>query len=112
MRALSTVISDKDTAMKFWRPPRCPRTKGVQLRVLAAESAHRMTGVASFILLANIGDQRLRALHLNFEGGDQRIFGVNDNVSRFPLKFKADRKLHCALPLFNIQKVAQFNWGM
>jgi hypothetical protein len=38
-----------------------------------------MTGVASFILLADIGDQRLRALHLNFEGGDQRIFGVNDN---------------------------------
>ena len=83
-----------------------------QLRVLAAESAHRMTGVASFILLADIGDQRLRALHLNFEGGDQRIFGVNDNVSRFPLKFKADRKLHRALPLFNIQKVAKFNWGM
>ena len=103
-----TVISDKDIAMKFRRTP----AKGVQLRVLAAESAHRMTGVASFILLADIGDQRLRALHLNFEGGDQRIFRVNDNVSRFPLKFKADRKLHCALPLFNIQKIAQFNWRM
>ena len=57
-----------------------------------------MTGVAAFILLADIGDQRFRALHLNFEGGDQRIFGVNDNVSRFPLKFKADRKLHVCSP--------------
>jgi hypothetical protein len=59
-----------------------------------------MTGVASFILLADIGDQGLRALHLNFEGGDQRVFRVDDNVSRFPLKFKANRILHLrALPL-------------
>jgi hypothetical protein len=71
-----------------------------------------MTGVASFILLADVGDQHLRALHLNFEGGDQRIFRVNDNVSRFPFKFKADRKLHLCSPAFNIQKVAEFNWGV
>ena len=32
--------------------------------------------VASFILLADIGDQHLRALHLDFEGGNQRIFCV------------------------------------
>jgi hypothetical protein len=43
-----------------------------------------MTGVAAFILLLDIGDQHLRALHLDFEGGDQRIFCVNDNVFRFP----------------------------
>ena len=59
-----------------------------------------MTGVASFILLADIGDQRLRTLHLNFEGGDQCVFRVNDNVSRFPLKFKANRKLHLCSPDF------------
>jgi hypothetical protein len=71
-----------------------------ELRLLAAESAHRVTGVASFILVADIGDQCLRTLHLNFEGGDQRVFRVNDNVSRFPLKFKANRKLHlCTLPI-------------
>jgi hypothetical protein len=34
-----------------------------------------MTGVASFILLADIGDQRLRTLQLNFEGGNQRLPG-------------------------------------
>jgi hypothetical protein len=58
-----------------------------------------VTGVASFILLADIGDQRLRTLHLNFEGGDQCVFRVNDNVSRFPLKFKANRKLHLCSPV-------------
>ena len=57
-----------------------------ELRTLATESAHRVTGVASFILLA--------------DRGDQRVFRVNDNVSGYPLKFKANRKLHlCALPI-------------
>ena len=70
------------------------------LGVLAAKSAHRVTGVATFILLADIGDQRLWTLHFNLEGGDQRVFRVNDNVSRFPLNFKTNRKLHlCVLPL-------------
>jgi hypothetical protein len=68
-----------------------------------------VTGVASLILLADIGDQRLRPLHLDFERGDQRIFRVNDDMSRFPLKFKADRKLHYALPLSMFQKTAQFS---
>ncbi|MGB6939077.1 MAG: hypothetical protein WBE14_20805, partial [Xanthobacteraceae bacterium] len=35
---------------------RRPSAKDVQLRVLAAESAHRVTGVASFVLLTDIGD--------------------------------------------------------
>ena len=61
------------------------------LSVLAAKSAHRVTGVAPFILLADMGDQRLWTLHLNCEGGDQCVFRVNDNVSRFPLNFKTDR---------------------
>jgi len=39
---------------------------GLYLRVLAAESAHRVTSVASFILLADIGDLRLWALNLDF----------------------------------------------
>ena len=76
------------------------------LRALVAESAHRVTGVASFILLADIGDQRFRALNLNFERGDQRIVRVNDNVSRFPLKSKADRKLHLCSPA-TIEWIAQ-----
>ena len=63
-----------------------------------------MTGVAWFILLTNIGDQNLWALHLDFEGSDQCIFCVNDNVFRFPLKFKADRELHLRSLAFNVQK--------
>jgi len=70
------------------------------LGVLAAKSAHGVTGVATSILLADIGNQRLWTLHFDFEGGDQRVFRVNDNVSRLPLNFKTDRKLHLrALPL-------------
>jgi hypothetical protein len=75
-----------------------------ELTALAAESAHGVTGVASFVLLPDIGDQRFWALHLDFEGGDQGIFRVNDNVSGFSLKFKADRKLHLCPPAFIIQR--------
>ena len=71
-----------------------------KLRILATQPAHGVTGVTSFVLLADIGYQRLQKLHLNLEGGDQRVFSVNDNVSRFLLNFKANRKLHLgALPL-------------
>jgi hypothetical protein len=41
-----------------------------RLRALAAKSVHRVTCVAPFILSANVGDQRLRTLHLDFEGGN------------------------------------------
>jgi hypothetical protein len=68
------------------------------LRALVAQSAHGVTGIASLILLADIGDQRFRALKLNFEGGDQRIVRIDDNVSRFPLKSEADSKLHLCSP--------------
>ena len=71
-----------------------------ELRIFAAELAHGVTGVASFILLADIGDQHLWALYLNFESGDQRVFRVNDDVLRFSLNFKADRKLHPRSPAF------------
>ena len=69
------------------------------LGVLVAKSAHRVTRVATFILLADIGNQRIWTLHFDFKGGDQRVFSVN-NVSRFPLNFITDRKLHLrTLPL-------------
>ena len=46
-----------------------------------------MTGVATFILLADIGNQSLRTLYFDFEGGDQCVFRVNDNVSPFSPEF-------------------------
>ena len=78
------------------------------LGVLAAKSAHGVTGVATFILLADIGNQRFWTLHFDFEGGDQRVFRVNDNVPRFPLNFKTDRKLHLRA-LSHSANVAHFN---
>jgi hypothetical protein len=68
-----------------------------------------LTGVTSFILLADIGGQDLKALHLNFEGGNHRIFGVNDNVSCFSLKFEADGELHVCGG--NLVKIARWRLG-
>jgi hypothetical protein len=78
------------------------------LGVLAAKSAHGVTGVATFILLADIDNQGLWTLHFDFEGGDQRVLRVDDNVSRFPLNFKTDSKVHLR-PLRFQQNVAHFN---
>jgi hypothetical protein len=57
----------------------------------------------------NVGDQRLRMLHLHLQSGDQRVFSVNDTVTGFSLKFKANRKLNLRALPFSI-KIAQFNW--
>jgi hypothetical protein len=59
-----------------------------------------VTGVASFVLLADISDQRLRTLHLNLQGGDQRVFRVNDNLARFPLNLKPTANCTCVLSCF------------
>jgi len=67
-----------------------------------------VTGVASLVLLADIGDQRLGPLELYFECGDKRVFCINDDMSRFPLNFKADRKLHLCSPRYVFEKIAQF----
>jgi hypothetical protein len=50
-------------------------------------------------LLANIGDQYVRALYFNFKSGDQRIFRVNNNVFRFPLGSEANSKLPALLSI-------------
>jgi hypothetical protein len=68
------------------------------LGVLATKSAHGVTGVATFILLADVSNHRFWTLHFDFEGSDQRVFRVNDDVYRFPLNFKTDRKLHLRAP--------------
>jgi len=60
---------------------------------LATESGHRVTRVTSLILPADVGDQRLRALHLDFESSHQCIFRVNDDVASFPVQLETDGKL-------------------
>jgi hypothetical protein len=51
-----------------------------------------VTRVTALILAANVHDQRVRALHLDFEGGNQRIFGVDGDVARLLLVLKTNRK--------------------
>jgi len=63
-----------------------------------------MTGIASLILLADIGDQRFRTLHLNFEGGDQRIFRVDDNMSRLPPDLNPTANCTYTLPRFEVAR--------
>src|SRR5215216_5171619 len=53
---------------------------------LAAESMHGMTRVTPFVLPADVRDLRLRALQLDFEGGNQRVFRVYDDVARLSLQ--------------------------
>jgi hypothetical protein len=53
----------------------------------------RVTRVTPFILVADIRDQCFRALHLDFECGNQRIFGVYDDVASLPLQLKTNGKL-------------------
>jgi hypothetical protein len=76
------------------------------LRVLVAESPHRVTCVAPSVLLANISDEHVRALYLNFESGDQLTFCVNNNVFRFPLKSEANSKLHVMLSILQHSKAS------
>jgi hypothetical protein len=70
---------------------------------LAAESVHGVTCVAPFILPADVVDQRFGALHLHFEGGNQRIFRVYDDVARLPLYLKTDGKLQLRFPFSSLR---------
>jgi hypothetical protein len=65
---------------------------------LAAESVHGVTCVAPFILPADVVDQRFGALHLHFEGGNQRIFRVYDDVARLPRSLKPTANCNYASP--------------
>ena len=65
---------------------------------LAAESVHGVTCVAPFILPADVVDRRFGALHLRFEGGNQRIFRVYADVACLPLHLKTDGNLQLRSP--------------
>jgi hypothetical protein len=65
---------------------------------LAAESVHGVTCVAPFILPADVVDQRFGALHLHFEGGNQRIFRVYDDGPVFPCTLKPTANCNSASP--------------
>jgi hypothetical protein len=58
------------------------------------ERMRRVTCVAAPVLLADIGDYRVRVFSLDLKRGDERIFGVHGDVVRLPFQLKPDGKLH------------------
>ena len=53
-----------------------------------------VTCVTAPILLADVGDYRVRVLSLDLKRSDERIFGVHGDVVRLPFQFKPDGELH------------------
>ena len=60
---------------------------------VAAKSAPRVTLVTPFILMADVRDQCFRALHLDFECGNQCIFRVYDDMASLSLQLQTIGKL-------------------
>jgi hypothetical protein len=56
-----------------------------------------VASVTASILLSHIHNQRFWALCLNFEGGDERIFGVDDYMLGSALQLQSDSELQWAL---------------
>ena len=69
------------------------------------ETEHRVARVTPLILPADICDQCLRALDLDFESRNQRIFRVHDDVAGLSLQLKTNGKLqlHSSLSLLSLQ---------
>jgi hypothetical protein len=59
-----------------------------------------VTCVTAPILLADVGDYRVRVLSLDLKRSDERIFGVHGDVVRLPFQFKPDGELHAARLLY------------
>jgi hypothetical protein len=53
----------------------------------------RVTRITPPILPTDVRDKGLWALHLGFEGGNQRIFRVDDDVTGLLVHLKTDGKL-------------------
>src|SRR5262249_7103599 len=61
------------------------------------ETTPRVTGVPSLVRAPHVGDQRVRALDLDLEGGHQTVLGIHDDVIRFSLLAETDGEPHvCA----------------
>jgi hypothetical protein len=65
--------------------------------MLRAAPARRVTSVTASILSAHVHDERFRALRLYFKGGDERVFGVDDDMFGFALELQSDSELQGAL---------------
>ena len=68
------------------------------LKRLRASRVRRVTSVAASILSSHVRYQRFRSLCLDFEGGDKRIFGVDDHMFGFALQLQSDSELQWETP--------------
>ena len=81
----STLWADTFLPIKtVCRSRRCADL-GDMRRDLRVPRARRVTSVAASILPSHVQNQRFRALRLDFEGGDERVFGVDDHMFGFAL---------------------------
>ena len=60
---------------------------------LRVPRVRRVTSVAASILPPHVHYQRLRVLRLDFKGGDERVFGVDDHMFDFALQLQSDSEL-------------------
>jgi hypothetical protein len=56
-----------------------------------------MTSVAASILSTHVHDPRFRALHLDLEGGDERVFSVDHHMLGSALQLQSDSELQGTL---------------
>jgi hypothetical protein len=73
---------------------------------LGVPSARGVPSVPASILPSHVHDQRFRALRLNLEGGDERVFGVDHHMFGFPLQLQSDSELQWGTP-----NSLQLTWG-
>ena len=65
---------------------------------LRVPRVRRVTSVAASILPSHIHYQRFWALRLDFKGGDERVFGVDDYMFGFALQLQSDSELQWGTP--------------
>jgi len=66
---------------------------------LAVQSKHGVARVTALVLPADIGDQRLRVLHLHLERGNQPIFRIHGDVAALSLQLEPNGKFQWRSPI-------------
>src|SRR5712692_5286142 len=60
----------------------------------SVERMRGMPGVAALILMPHVGDQRFGALGLDLEGGDERVFGIDQDAVGVSFQPEPDGEMH------------------
>jgi hypothetical protein len=60
----------------------------------SGESVRRIAGIAAPVLRTDIHDDGFRMLRFDFKRGNERIFGIHNEVVRFTIQLKSNHELH------------------